>query len=149
MKGSLRGSAPTLNQQQELSIVHLLLSQESWLLAKEIREIKQMNCDLKISKAGSCVDTSIQRPGNLAVHTLKWMCKYAKGKKCVRITRSHNQPQEVLGDSAVGCEVPYQSQATGVVIRQPTDNSCHWKWVCRKGKEATRREQVSAPGLHR
>ncbi|XP_042097830.1 transcription factor SPT20 homolog-like 1 [Ovis aries] len=144
MKRSLRRfSAPTLNQQQELS--HCPPPPEPRILTscKKIRESKANELyDLKISKAGSCVDMSIQRPGNLAVPAQVDVQKYAKGKKCVRYEES--QPtQEVLGDSAVGCEAAYQSQATRLTIRQPTDNSL----ATGNGseKEATREREPCLP----
>uniref|UniRef100_A0A8B9XE92 Spt20-like SEP domain-containing protein n=1 Tax=Bos mutus grunniens TaxID=30521 RepID=A0A8B9XE92_BOSMU len=124
MKRSLkRFSVPALNQQQELS--HCPPPPEPRIMTscKKIRESKTNELyDLKISKAGDCADTWIQRPCNLAVPAQVDVQKYATGKKPVRYEES--QPtQEVLGDSAVGCEAAYQSQATRLTVRQPTDNS--------------------------
>ncbi|XP_044793199.2 transcription factor SPT20 homolog, partial [Bubalus bubalis] len=124
MKRSLkRFSAPALNQQQELS--HCPPPPEPRIMTscKKIRESKTNELyDLKISKAGNCADTWIQRPCNLAVPAQVDVQKYATGKKPVRYEEP--QPtQEVLGDSAVGCEAAYQSQATRLTVRQPTDNS--------------------------
>ncbi|KAJ1058129.1 hypothetical protein K5549_015636 [Capra hircus] len=144
MKRSLRRfSAPALNQQQELS--HCPPPPEPRILTscKKKRESKANELyDLKISKAGNCVDTSIQRPGNLAVPAQVDVQKYAKGKKSVRYEES--QPtQEVLGDSAVGCEAAYQSQATRLTVRQPTGNSL----AAGNGseKEATREREPCLP----
>ncbi|XP_042097863.1 transcription factor SPT20 homolog [Ovis aries] len=144
MKRSLkRFSAPALNRQQELS--HCPPPPELRMLTscKKIRESKTSeHHGLKIFKAGKCVDTWKQRPCNLAVPAQVDVQKYAKGKKCVRYEES--QPtQEVLGDSAVGCEAAYQSQATRLTIRQPTDNSL----ATGNGseKEATREREPCLP----
>lgn len=58
-------------------------------------------------------------------------------------TRESQPTQEVLGDSAVGCEAAYQSQATRLTIRQPTDNSL----ATGNGseKEATREREPCLP----
>ncbi|ELR50323.1 hypothetical protein M91_18193 [Bos mutus] len=124
MKRSLkRFSAPALNRQQKLS--HCPPPPELRILTscKKIRESKTSgHHGLKTFKAGKCVDTWIQRPCNLAVPAQVDVQKYATGKKPVRYEES--QPtQKVLGDSAVGCEAAYQSQATRLTVRQPTDNS--------------------------
>ncbi|XP_052519648.1 transcription factor SPT20 homolog [Budorcas taxicolor] len=144
MKRSLRRfSAPTLNQQQELS--HCPPPPEPRILTscKKIRESKTSeHHGLKIFKVGKCVDTWKQRPCNLAVPAQVDVQKYAKGKKSVRYEES--QPtQEVLGDSAVGCEAAYQSQATRLTVRQPTDNSL----ATGNGseKEATREREPCLP----
>ncbi|XP_060993691.1 transcription factor SPT20 homolog [Dama dama] len=147
MKRSLkRFSVPTLIQQQEQQeLSHCPPPPELRIQTscKNIRESKANQLyDLKISKAGKCVDTWKQRPCNLAVPSQVDVQKYAKGKESVRYEES--QPtQEVLGDPAVGCEAAYQSQATRLTVRQPADNSL----ATGNGseKEATREREPCLP----
>ena len=147
MKRSLkRFSVPTLNQQQEQQkLSHCPPPPELRIptSCKNIRESKANQLyDLKISKAGTRVDTGKQRPFNLAIPSQVDVQKYAKGKKSVRYEES--QPtQEVLGDPAVGCEAAYQSQATRLTVRQPADKSL----ATGNGseKEATREREPCLP----
>lgn len=87
------------------------------------------------------VDTWKQRPCNLAV-LLKWMCRSMLKEEVCQI-RGVTTTQEVLGDSAVGCEAAYQSQATRLTIRQPTDNSLATEMGLRK--KATREREPCLP----
>ncbi|CAI9180265.1 unnamed protein product [Rangifer tarandus platyrhynchus] len=144
MKRSLkRYSAPALNRQQELSHCPPPPELRIPTSCKNIRESKANQLyDLKISKAGTRVDTGKQRPCNLAVPSQVDVQKYAKGKKSVRYEESQ-LTQEVLGDPAVGCEAAYQSQATRLTVRQPADKSL----ATGNGseKEATREREPSLP----
>ncbi|XP_012585695.1 PREDICTED: transcription factor SPT20 homolog [Condylura cristata] len=80
-----RHSVPSLTREQAVSPWPLpaqLRALTSWGKARERRAVQQY--DLKISKAGDCVDTWKQRRCDLAVPSEVDVDKYAKGRKSAR-----------------------------------------------------------------
>lgn len=95
MKRSLRRfSAPTLNQQQELSHCPPPPPEPRILTScKKIRESKANELyDLKISKAGSCVDTLQYRDPVTWPSLLKWMCRSMLKEEVCQMFRVTTNP---------------------------------------------------------
>ncbi|XP_072599588.1 transcription factor SPT20 homolog [Vulpes vulpes] len=122
-----RYSAPSLTRQQELSQCPPPPELGLWASCKKSRQSQAgQRYDLKISKAGSCVDLWKRRPCDLAVPSEVDVQKYARGK---RPARCHVSPAgvwpapEVRDDGVLGCEGGRdEPQTTELASTQPPSN---------------------------
>uniref|UniRef100_A0A8C0S4D3 Spt20-like SEP domain-containing protein n=1 Tax=Canis lupus familiaris TaxID=9615 RepID=A0A8C0S4D3_CANLF len=116
MKRSFRRySAPSLTRQQELSQCPPPPELGLWASCKKSRQSQAgQRYDLKISKAGSCVDLWKRRPCDLAVPSEVDVQKYARGK---RPARCH-----VRDDGVFGYEGGREPQTTEPASTQPPSN---------------------------
>ncbi|XP_038305075.1 putative transcription factor SPT20 homolog-like 2 isoform X1 [Canis lupus familiaris] len=127
MKRSFRRySAPSLTRQQELSQCPPPPELGLWASCKKSRQSQAgQRYDLKISKAGSCVDLWKRRPCDLAVPSEVDVQKYARGK---RPARCHVSPAgvwpapEVRDDGVFGYEGGREPQTTEPASTQPPSN---------------------------
>ncbi|XP_058568922.1 transcription factor SPT20 homolog [Neofelis nebulosa] len=143
-----RYSAPSLNRQQELSHRPPPPELRVWASCKKSRERQAgPQHDLKISKAGNCVDMWKQRPCDLAVPSGVDVQKYARGKKSARYDGSPPTAwpaHKVEGDSVLGCEAGGESQTAQLTSMQPPDDP-PLSGRRRPRKEARREGQGSPP----
>ncbi|XP_045328583.1 transcription factor SPT20 homolog [Leopardus geoffroyi] len=143
-----RYSAPSLNRQQELSHRPPPPELRVWASCKKIRERQAgPQHDLKISKAGNCVDMWKQRPCDLAVPSGVDVQKYARGKKSARYDGSPPTAwpaHKVEGDSVLGYEAGGESQIAQLTSVQPP-NDPPLSGRRRPCKEARREGQGSPP----
>ncbi|XP_046931723.1 transcription factor SPT20 homolog [Lynx rufus] len=143
-----RYSAPSLNRQQELSHRPPPPELRVWASCKKSRERQAgLQHDLKISKAGNCVDMWKQRPCDLAVPSGVDVQKYARGKKSARYDGSPPTAwpaHKVEGDSVLGYEAGGESQTAQLTSVQPP-NDPPLSGRRRPCKEARREGQGSPP----
>uniref|UniRef100_A0A667HSG7 Spt20-like SEP domain-containing protein n=1 Tax=Lynx canadensis TaxID=61383 RepID=A0A667HSG7_LYNCA len=143
-----RYSAPSLNRQQELSHRPPPPELRVWASCKKSRERQAgLQHDLKISKAGNCVDMWKQRPCDLAVPSGVDVQKYARGKKSARYDSSPPTAwpaHKVEGDSVLGYEAGGESQTAQLTSVQPP-NDPPLSGRRRPCKEARREGQGSPP----
>ncbi|XP_047700613.1 transcription factor SPT20 homolog [Prionailurus viverrinus] len=143
-----RYSAPSLNRQQELSHRPPPPELRAWASCKKSRERQAgPQHDLKISKAGNCVDMWKQRPCDLAVPSGVDVQKYARGKKSARYDGSPPTAwpaHKVEGDSVLGYEAGGESQTAQLTSVQPP-NDPPLSGRRRPCKEARREGQGSPP----
>ncbi|XP_019289070.2 transcription factor SPT20 homolog [Panthera pardus] len=143
-----RYSAPSLNRQQELSHRPPPPELRVWASCKKSRERQAgPQHDLKISKAGNCVDMWKQRPCDLAVPSGVDVQKYARGKKSARYDGSPPTAwpaHKVEGDSVLGYEAGGESQTAQLTSMQPPDDPL-LSGRRRPCKEARREGQGSPP----
>ncbi|XP_049500857.1 transcription factor SPT20 homolog [Panthera uncia] len=143
-----RYSAPSLNRQQELSHRPPPPELRVWASCKKSRERQAgPQHDLKISKAGNCVDMWKQRPCDLAVPSGVDVQKYARGKKSARYDGSPPTAwpaHKVEGDSVLGYEAGGESQTAQLTSMQPPDDP-PLSGRRRPCKEARREGQGSPP----
>ena len=143
-----RYSAPSLNRQQELSHRPPPPELRVWASCKKSRERQAgPQHDLKISKAGNCVDMWKQRPCDLAVPSGVDVQKYARGKKSARYDGSPPTAwpaHKVEGDSVLGYEAGGESQTAQLTSVQPP-NDPPLSGRRRPCKEARREGQGSPP----
>nr|XP_055193958.1 transcription factor SPT20 homolog [Nyctereutes procyonoides] len=121
-----RYSAPSLTRQQELSQCPPPPELGLWASCKKSRQSQAgQRYDLKISKAGSCVDLWKRRPCDLAVPSEVDVQKYARGK---RPARCHVSPAgvwpapEVRDGGVFGYEGGREPQTTELASTQPPSN---------------------------
>ncbi|XP_032245483.1 transcription factor SPT20 homolog [Phoca vitulina] len=118
-----RYSAPSLSRQRQLSGCPPPPELGVWASCRKGRESQAgRRYDLKISKAGSCVDTWKQRPCDLAVPSEVDVQKYARGKRSARQDVSPPgvwPAHEVRDGGAFGCEAGDEPQTTELTFMQP------------------------------
>uniref|UniRef100_A0A673US37 Spt20-like SEP domain-containing protein n=1 Tax=Suricata suricatta TaxID=37032 RepID=A0A673US37_SURSU len=121
-----RYSASSLNQQQELSHRPPPPELRLWDFCKKSRESQAgPQYDLKISKAGNCVDMWKQRPCDLAVPSVVDVQKYARGKSVqyYSLPPTAWPAHKLEGDSVHGHEAGGESQTTQLTAMQPPKHS--------------------------
>ncbi|XP_045143048.1 transcription factor SPT20 homolog isoform X8 [Echinops telfairi] len=125
-----RYSRSSLNRQQDLS--HCApppqLKLLDFLQKRKERKAGQ-HYDLKISKAGNCVDMWKQNPNNLSIPSEVDVDKYAKVETCIKTDDS--QPivwpaQEVKDDYVFECEAGNQYQKTKLTIIQSVGDPLYY-----------------------
>ncbi|XP_064430873.1 transcription factor SPT20 homolog [Mirounga angustirostris] len=118
-----RYSAPSLSRQRQLSGCPPPPELGVWASCRKGRQSQAgRRYDLKISKAGSCVDTWKQRPCDLAVPSEVDVQKYARGKRSARQDVSPPgvwPAHEVRAGGAFGCEAGDEPQTTELTFMQP------------------------------
>ncbi|XP_006730845.1 transcription factor SPT20 homolog [Leptonychotes weddellii] len=118
-----RYSAPSLSRQRQLSGCPPPPELGVWASCRKGRQSQAgRRYDLKISKAGSCVDTWKQRPCDLAVPSEVDVQKYARGKRSARQDVSPPgvwPAHEVRDGGAFGCEAGDEPQTTELTFMQP------------------------------
>ncbi|XP_045850683.1 transcription factor SPT20 homolog [Meles meles] len=151
MKRSFRRySAPSLHRQRELSAPPPPPELTVWASCRKRRERQDRPWyDLKISKAGSCVDTWKRRPCDLAVPSEVDVQKYARGKRSAR--RDVSPPGvwpagEVRGGGACGCEAGHEPQSSELTFLQsPPRNNPPFSGARRPWKEDGPEGQMCPP----
>ncbi|KAF0875938.1 SP20H factor, partial [Crocuta crocuta] len=118
-----RYSARSLHLQEELSHRPLPPELRAWAACKKRRQSQAgQQHDLKISKAGNCVDMWKQRPCDLAVPSEVDVQKYARGKQSVRyndLPPTAWPAHELEGDSVLGCQAGGETPSTQLTVMQP------------------------------
>ncbi|XP_047571095.1 transcription factor SPT20 homolog [Lutra lutra] len=151
MKRSFRRySAPSLHRQRELSACPPPPELTVWGSCRKRRERQDRPWyDLKISKAGSCVDTWKRRPCDLAVPSEVDVQKYARGKRPAQ--RDVSPPGvwaagEVRDGGACGCEAGHEPRSTELTFPQsPPPNNPPFSGARRPWKEDGWEGQMSPP----
>ncbi|VCW52571.1 unnamed protein product [Gulo gulo] len=151
MKRSFRRySAPSLHRQRELSACPPPPELTAWASCRKRRESQdRRRYDLKISKAGSCVDTWKRRPCDLAVPSEVDVQKYARGKRSAQgdVSPPGVWPAgEVRDGGACGCEAGHEPQSTELTFLQsPPPNNPPFSRARRPWKEDGWEGQMSPP----
>ncbi|XP_037383100.1 transcription factor SPT20 homolog isoform X2 [Talpa occidentalis] len=137
-----RYSRSTMNRQQDLS--HCppppQLKLLDFLQKRKERKAGQ-HYDLKISKAGNCVDMWKRSPCNLAIPSEVDVEKYAKVEKCIKSDDS--QPtvwpaHDVKDDYVFECEAGNQYQKTKLTILQSLGDPLYYGKIqpCKEDEES-------------